>query len=313
MNPSGQSFTVTTLRGTTVAVSVSHKTILRRLGSGSTLSVGDLSAGQRVLIGSAKATSTVAAERVIVVPQGAVARLLTPFVGGLARLYGTRTPLRVGGLAYLFGLRAQLRMGVVRSVDVAAGNFTVRTAAGATVTVSTKAGTSYRKLGSTASHSLADLKVGEHVVLVGTRTAKGAFGARHVIIVPARLGARLALPFAAAAGTLPAFVGPGRLGARLPVPFPAAASASLAGRLTAGTVETVDQAARSFTVETLRGRTATVSVSASTVYRRLFTAASLSLGSLKVGEHVLAIGRRTTIGKLDALRVFVLPRLPKIG
>ena len=125
-----------------------------------------------------------------------------------------------------------LAAGTVQTVDQSAASFTLKTLRGVTVTVTTSASTTYRKRGLTSA-SLTDVTAGEFVVVMGTKASDGSLAASQVLISLAGFG-----------------------------------SHSFAARpLAAGTVQTVDQSAASFTLKTLRGVTVTVTTSASTTYR----------------------------------------------
>ena len=202
-------------------------------------------------------------------------RAVTMALGGLAAALCCGAAL--AGPAFASGARAPGHssgsagtVGTVVSVDRAAGEFTIRTAAGSTVEVKVTKATSYREGAGTATFS--DVTVGESVAVIGT-TSHGVETA--AVVVVGRQSGRPSFPG-----------GPGAF-----------------ARGDFGTVTSVDRSAGTFELKTRTGKTVEVRVTRSTRYRSTTSAAG-SFSDVKVGETVAVVGT-TTRGVETASSVFV--------
>ena len=202
-------------------------------------------------------------------------RAVTMALGGLAAALCCGAAL--AGPAFASGARAPGHssgsagaVGTVVSVDRAAGEFTIRTAAGSTVEVKVTKATSYREGAGTATFS--DVTVGESVAVIGTTSHDVETAA---VVVVGRPSGRPSFPG-----------GPGAF-----------------AKGDVGTVTSVDRSAGTFELKTRTGKTVEVRVTRSTRYRSTTSAAG-SFSDVKVGETVAVVGT-TTRGVETASSVFV--------
>ena len=237
-----RTFTVITSRGTTtvtVTAATSYHDSLVAHASFSDLRPGD----SVVAIG----TRTGRAERATIV-----------IIGGRSGGPG-RGP--AGGPGGFFGGT----FGTVTAVDRHADRFSLKTASGATLTVTVSSRTTYRDPGR-ATASFADVKTGIRVAVAGT-AQHGTEAATSVVI--ARFG-----------GGFPGGFGGG----------------------TTGTLRAIDARSGTLTITTPAGTTVTVKVTASTTYRD--GRATTSFAKLKTGERVFVSGT-SVHGVLSATRVII--------
>ena len=162
--------------------------------------------------------------------------------------------------------------GSVQSVDPSTDSFTIKTTSGSSLIVTTSSTTTYRKPGATSA-SFADISTGEQVLVMGTTSADGSLAASQVLIAPQGFGRHN-------------FSG-----------HPAAA----------GSVQSVDASAGSFTITTKSGSSLIVTTSSTTTYRKP-GATSASFADISTGEQVLVMGTTSADGSLAASQVLITPQ-----